>query len=51
MGMGRSAYLCPRAECLADAQKKNRLSRVLKAPVPAEIFQVLKNRLQDTTNR
>ena len=50
-GMGRSAYLCPRAECLETAQKKNRLGRVLKAPVPAEVFQALEDRLEDTTNR
>ena len=49
--MGRSAYLCPRAECLEAAQKKNRLSRVLKAPVPAEVFEALENRLKDTTNQ
>ena len=44
-GIGRSAYLCPRAECLEAAQKKNRLGRVLKAPVPAAIFQALERRL------
>jgi len=46
-GMGRSAYLCPTAECLSTAQKKNRLSRVLKAPVPVEIFRELEIRLQE----
>jgi predicted RNA-binding protein YlxR (DUF448 family) len=40
-GMGRSAYLCPIADCLKAAQKKDRLSRVLKAPVPPEIYQAL----------
>jgi uncharacterized protein len=44
-GMGRSAYLCPNADCLKAAQKKERLSRVLKAPVPQPIFQTLKERL------
>jgi uncharacterized protein len=44
-GMGRSAYLCPQAECLQKVQKKNRLGRVLKAPIPIEIFQDLENRL------
>ncbi|MGB3297351.1 MAG: YlxR family protein [Phormidesmis sp.] len=48
IGMGRSAYLCPQAGCLEAAQKKNRLGRVLKAPVPAEVFQRLENRLGDT---
>lgn len=44
-GMGRSAYLCPRADCLKMARKKNRLGRVLKAPVSQEIYQVLQQRL------
>lgn len=46
-GMGRSAYLCPQADCLQKVQKKNRLGRVLKAPIPPEIFQALENRLSD----
>jgi uncharacterized protein len=44
-GMGRSAYLCPTRTCLQAAQKKSRLSRILKAPVPPEIFQLLESRL------
>jgi uncharacterized protein len=44
-GMGRSAYLCPAADCLAMAQKKNRLSRSLKVPVPETIYQQLIDRL------
>jgi uncharacterized protein len=40
-GMGRSAYLCPNADCLAAAQKKNRLGRSLKAPIPDAIYQQL----------
>lgn len=46
-GIGRSAYLCPQAECLQAAQKKNRLGRVLKVPVPGAIFQVLENRIAE----
>jgi uncharacterized protein len=38
---GRSAYLCPTVSCLQLAQKKNRLSRSLKAPVREEIYQQL----------
>ena len=45
-GMGRSAYLCPSAICLSVAKKKNRLGRLLKASVPAEIFQELETRLE-----
>lgn len=45
-GMGRSAYLCPRSSCLQHAQKKNRLGRVLKAPIPEAIYSSLWERLE-----
>jgi uncharacterized protein len=48
-GMGRSAYLCPDASCLQAAQKKNRLGRSLKAPVPDTIYQTLWERLSSVT--
>ncbi len=38
---GRSAYLCPTAQCLQLAQKKNRLSRSLKAAVAEDIYHQL----------
>jgi uncharacterized protein len=38
---GRSAYLCPTDSCLQAAQKKNRLSKSLKAPVNNDIYQQL----------
>ncbi len=44
-GIGRSAYLCPRTHCLQSIQKKNRLGRALKAPIPPHIYEVLENRL------
>jgi uncharacterized protein len=44
-GMGRSAYICPQATCLATAQKKNRLGRSLRTPVPEELYQSLWQRL------
>ncbi|AFY59850.1 YlxR family protein [Synechococcus sp. PCC 6312] len=44
-GQGRSAYLCPQASCLHQARKKNHLGRVLKAPIPAEIYTALASRL------
>ena len=44
-GMGRSAYICPQASCLAAAQKKNRLGRVLQASVSPELYQTLWQRL------
>jgi uncharacterized protein len=40
---GRSAYLCPTASCLQIAQKKNRLSRSLKAKVDEDIYQQLRS--------
>lgn len=46
-GMGRSAYLCPNESCLQNAFFKNRLGRALKAPVPQELYQVLRERLAD----
>ena len=50
-GMGRSAYLCPQASCLAAAQKKNRLGRSLKASIPDHIYQQLWCRLAEQTNK
>ncbi|MBD2176909.1 YlxR family protein [Pseudanabaena sp. FACHB-1998] len=44
-GMGRSAYLCKKLECLQIAQKKNRLGRSLRTHIPNEIFDILKSRL------
>jgi len=45
-GMGRSAYLCPDPHCLQAAQKKKRLSKALRVPVPETIYQQLWQRLQ-----
>jgi uncharacterized protein len=42
---GRSVYLCPNAECLQLAQKKNRLGKSLKAAVSQDIYQALGFRL------
>lgn len=44
-GMGRSAYLCPQASCLAAAQKKNRLGRSLRAVIPDHLYKTLEKRL------
>lgn len=49
-GEGRSAYLCPKPECLKAAQKKNRLGRSLKAFVPPNIYQELWERLAPTSS-
>jgi predicted RNA-binding protein YlxR (DUF448 family) len=44
-GMGRSVYLCPKENCLAIANKKNRLGRGLKTSIPHSIYQKLWDRL------
>lgn len=44
-GMGRSAYLCPTADCLRLAERKNRLGRSLRAPISPELYQRLWQRL------
>ncbi len=44
-GMGRSAYVCKKLDCLQLAQKKNRLGRSLRTYIPPEIFDILKSRL------
>ncbi|MGF1460744.1 MAG: YlxR family protein [Leptolyngbyaceae cyanobacterium] len=45
-GMGRSAYVCPKAECLKAAQRKNRLGKALRVFVPDSIYRQLWQRLQ-----
>lgn len=40
-GMGRSVYLCKAVDCLKGAEKKDRLSRSLKAHVPADLYHTL----------
>lgn len=49
-GMGRSAYLCPQADCLKAAQKKNRLGRSLRASVAQSVYEALWSRLQAVDN-
>jgi predicted RNA-binding protein YlxR (DUF448 family) len=44
-GMGRSAYICRNAKCLHQAQKKNRIARVLRASVDPVIYEKLQARL------
>lgn len=48
-GMGRSAYLCPTADCLQVAQKKDRIGRALKTKVPDAIYQQLWQRTVATS--
>ena len=44
-GMGRSAYLCPCASCLEEAQRRRRLQRGLRCMVPESVFETLDRRL------
>jgi len=47
-GMGRSAYLCPSPECLAEARRRKRLQRALRAPVSDSIYAGLESRIATT---
>ncbi len=47
-GMGRSVYLCKTEACLKGAEKKDRLSRALRYPVPSELYGKLYQSLADT---
>ncbi|EDY37865.1 conserved hypothetical protein [Cyanobium sp. PCC 7001] len=44
-GMGRSAYLCPRRECLDEARRRKRLQRALGCPVADPVLEALEQRL------
>ncbi|MEB3210160.1 MAG: YlxR family protein [Leptolyngbyaceae bacterium] len=45
-GMGRSAYVCKQKSCLSGAQRKNRMGRALRAPVPEEVFVTLNKKIE-----
>ncbi|MEL6221085.1 MAG: YlxR family protein [Cyanobacteria bacterium J06627_8] len=45
-GMGRSVYVCKQSSCVAGAQRKNRMSRALKAHVPEHVFSTLNKRIE-----
>ncbi|MEB3232538.1 MAG: YlxR family protein [Leptolyngbyaceae bacterium] len=47
-GMGRSAYLCPSPQCLKMAQRKKRIGKALKVPVPQTVYDELAKRLGET---
>ena len=42
---GRGAYICPDPACLAKAQKQKALERCFETAVPAEVYELLKERL------
>jgi hypothetical protein len=45
-GMGRSAYLCPTAACLQQAQRKKRIERSLRTAIPNHVYATLWARLE-----
>ena len=47
---GRSAYLCYNNTCIENAFKKNKLQKILKIPVPAELKGQLINELRNNQN-
>lgn len=49
-GMGRSAYLCPNLQCLTIAEKKKKIVRSLRVPVPPEIYQQLREKWASANN-
>jgi predicted RNA-binding protein YlxR (DUF448 family) len=42
---GRGAYVCPSAECLKKARKRNALSHAFKCRVPEEVYTQLETQL------
>lgn len=42
---GRGAYLCSNIECITNAKESNKLSRALETNVPKDIYDELKERL------
>ncbi len=44
-GMGRSAYLCPKEDCLEESWRRKRLQKALRCQVPASLIKVLQKRL------
>ena len=49
IGMGRSAYLCQREECLEEARRRKRLQKALRCQVPDDVLAALEQRLRPST--
>ncbi len=47
---GRSAYLCYNNTCIENAFKKNKLQKILKTPVSADVKGLLINELRNNQN-
>ena len=48
-GMGRSAYLCPKEECLEEARRRKRLQKALRCQVPDAVLTTLNERISAST--
>ena len=44
---GRGAYICKNADCLAAAVKAKRLQKALSCPIPEEVFERMKDEIQN----
>ena len=43
---GRGAYVCPKADCLNKAIKARALERALSCPIPAEVYEQLREQME-----
>jgi len=48
-GIGRSAYLCQNEACLDEAHRHKRLQKALRCQVPKSVVEVLRKRLNHTS--
>lgn len=44
---GRGAYICPNIQCLEKAKKSKGLERSFKSAVPLEVYETIKQQLED----
>ncbi len=47
---GRGAYICPDMQCLEKARKAKGLERSFKCPVPKEVYDQLREELENASN-
>ena len=47
---GRGAYICRDVNCVAKLKKSGRLSKLLRLPVPAEIYDIAETRTRTFTS-
>lgn len=48
---GRSVYLCYNETCINTAFKKNKINKILKAPIPDELKGQILNELRNSKNK